>query len=212
MRTWRYVLGLIALLGGGAGTELGWACERPGGSATMARRNLPSISLPRIAFNYYPPPPRYPPPPYYPTFNYFPTNYLPNMGNDYANYNPSAPVANYSLPTPAPAANTSAATKPAAALIAPPLSPRPDPVTLPAGTVRMRYLAVTVAGMTAAGDAGRIEEELGKLAGVRGVNVKRGDKGPATVKVWFTEKEPVGMAEVVAEFARLGYQATPVDG
>jgi hypothetical protein len=66
--------------------------------------------------------------------------------------------------------------------------------------------------MTGAADAGRIEEELGKLAGVRGVNVKYAGLGPVTVKVWYSEREPVGMADVVAEIARLGFQATPLEG
>ena len=67
-------------------------------------------------------------------------------------------------------------------------------------------MALSVSGM-GNNSADKLEQELGKLAGVRGVNVKRD-----TVKVWYSDKEPVHEKDVLAELQKLGFQATLVEG
>jgi hypothetical protein len=199
---------MLIAIAGLVGTEAAWACERSGGggSATFAQRSMPNYAVPRV--NY-----ALTARPYIPTT--FPMNYWGNPGympnyapnyfpNDAGGQYPTSPVANYS---PGP---TSSSTARPARLIAPSLPQQQEAVSLPIGTNRMRFLAVTVTGMNG-GDADRIEQELGKIAGVKGVNVKRGN-GPTMVKVWYSDKEPVAMADVIAEVEKLGFKATAIEG
>lgn len=206
----RIVLGLIAL-GAMAWADYSAACERPGGSAANAQR--PSYGVPRI--NYAQTMRPYYPPPLYGN----PANYgvNPNYGNN-PNYQPVAAYGQdasggYQMTPTAPVASMSqsAAPKQPARIVAPSLPQQQETVALPVGTNRMRYVALTVTGMTGADAANQLEQELGKLAGVRGVNVKTG-KGPTTVKVWFSDKEPVGAADVLAEVQKLGFQAAVAEG
>jgi hypothetical protein len=201
------------------------ACNRPSGSATNASRMPSGYPMPRMSVTFanrsvYP---RIYPRVFpgggggysntYPGGGY--SNYYP--GNNYNRlleaayggygYTPTPAVASYAPPTsPEPRAN-----KPPAPLLAPSLPARPEPVALAVGTNRLRYVAMSVRDLPDARSASRIEEELGKLPGVRGVNVKRWDFGPASVKVWFSEQAPVAAAEVLGEMSRLGFTASVVE-
>jgi hypothetical protein len=198
------------------------ACERPGGSAVNVRRTMPSYPMPRMSVTFAaraPYPLNYPR--LYPGGNLYPGNYpLQYPGNAYFNpYQWVDPYAGYGFTQTAPVASSypaaaaaePAPVKPPAPLLAPPLSPRPDPVVLPQGTNRLLYVAVSVRDLENARTASLIEQELGKLPGVRGVNVKRSEVGPASIKVWFSEQTPVAAADVIGEMSKLGFTARAME-
>jgi hypothetical protein len=73
-------------------------------------------------------------------------------------------------------------------------------------TNRMRFIELTVTGVNAAGDSAALTAALDKLQGSRGSSVKRLGGGEATVKVWYSEKDPLAMDAVVQEVAKLGFK------
>jgi hypothetical protein len=175
--------------------DLAGACERPGGSSLNVRRSFPVY--PRMPYR-----PGYPPP----VFPSYPGGVMPG----YVNYNAdpnggyaAAPAVNYS------ALHLNAPAKPTR-LLAPSLPTRAEPVVQTLGTNRLRYVAISIGGSGNADTAKRLEDELGKLVGVRGVNVKSG-KGPITLKVWYSDVEPVLPRNLIAEIERLGLKGT-IDG
>jgi hypothetical protein len=98
--------------------------------------------------------------------------------------------------------------------ISPNALPRPSGLTAkdtsdaPAGPlVRMRYIELSVSGVEDAGDSAKLTTTLDKLKGSRGASVKRKAGGEATVKVWYSDKEPLAEAEVIEAVSKLGFKA-----
>src|SRR5262245_4373179 len=57
--------------------------------------------------------------------------------------------------------------------------------------VRMRFVELSVSGVMEASDSTKLVASLDKLKGSRGATVKRKGGGEATVKVWYSDKEPL---------------------
>jgi hypothetical protein len=74
--------------------------------------------------------------------------------------------------------------------------------------VRMRYIELSVSGVESAGDSATITAALDKLQGSRGSSLKRKSGAEATVKVWYSEKEPIEADAVIETVTKLGFKAT----
>lgn len=85
----------------------------------------------------------------------------------------------------------------------------PASTPLPAeAQVRLRYVELQVAGLNTAGDKNRLEQTLNKLKEVRGVSIKARPDGSAGAKVWYSEKDPVHVDELIEATAKLGFTAS----
>jgi hypothetical protein len=92
--------------------------------------------------------------------------------------------------------------------------PRPSGLTAKLSTdepigplVRMRYVELSVSGMMEASDSAKLIATLDKMKGSRGATVKRKGGGEATVKVWYSDKEPLDPDAVIETVAKLGFKA-----
>jgi hypothetical protein len=72
--------------------------------------------------------------------------------------------------------------------------------------VRMRYIELSVSGLQD-GDAAKLTTALDKMQGSRGSSVKRKGGGEATVKVWYSDKDPLAADDVVEAVTKLGFKA-----
>jgi hypothetical protein len=93
--------------------------------------------------------------------------------------------------------------------------PRPTGITAPSNdtpaepAVRMRYIELAVSGVRDAGDSMKLTAALDKMKGSRGATLKRKAGGEATVKVWYSEKDPLDADAVVETVSKLGFKAVP---
>ena len=78
--------------------------------------------------------------------------------------------------------------------------------------VRLRYVELTVTGLKGAGDSATLTAALDKMKGSRGSSVKWKAGGEATVKLWYSEKDPVGADEAVQAVTKLGFKAVVAGG
>jgi hypothetical protein len=86
------------------------------------------------------------------------------------------------------------------------LTPKdPDAPAEPA--VRMRYVELSVTGVEDAADSAKLIATLDKLKGSRGSSVKRKGGGEATVKVWYSDKDPLAADDVIGAVTKLGFKA-----
>jgi len=114
-------------------------------------------------------------------------------------FNPMAPQ-QAARPTPAPAAPV--VQSPA------PVLPRQVNDTPAEPTVRMRYVELTVSGVQSTADADKLTAGLDKIKASRTVTVKRKAAGEATVKVWYSEREPLQADTVIQAVNQLGYKVS----
>jgi len=77
----------------------------------------------------------------------------------------------------------------------------------PEASNRMRFVALNVTGVKNGNDSERLEFALKKLKEVRGVSVKRQGDGTATVKVWYSDREPLEATSLVEATTKLGFAA-----
>jgi hypothetical protein len=75
----------------------------------------------------------------------------------------------------------------------------------------MQFVLLQVTGMQGSGDPLRLTAALEQVQGVRGVSVRRQADDSLLVKVWYSSKEPVAGAQLVAASAKLGLTGTIVD-
>lgn len=122
-------------------------------------------------------------------------------------YDMSPPTATTTATAP-PATDPSGSQGSASSMNSP--SSRPQTVsTAPAEPpVRMKYVELSVSGLKVPADADKLTVTLDKLKGSRGTSVKRKDGGAATVKVWYSEKDPLEADDLIQAVAKLGYSAT----
>jgi hypothetical protein len=97
--------------------------------------------------------------------------------------------------------------------------PRPQGLAANAGndapaepSVRLRYVELSVTGLENRSDSNLLTTTLDKMKGSRGSSVKHKGGGEATVKVWYSEKDPVDADAVVEAVAKLGFKAAVVGG
>ena len=73
--------------------------------------------------------------------------------------------------------------------------------------VRMRYVELSVSGVMEASDSAKLIAKLDKMKGSRGATVKRKGGGEATIKVWYSDKEPLDPDAVIETVGKLGFKA-----
>ena len=78
--------------------------------------------------------------------------------------------------------------------------------------VRLRYLELSVSGLKGAADKDRLTEALDTMKGSRGATVKGKPGSAATVKVWYSEKEPIAADAVMQAVTGLGFTGKVVGG
>lgn len=87
------------------------------------------------------------------------------------------------------------------------LAPKDNPDAPAEPLVRMRYIELSVSGVEDAVASAKLAATLDKMKGSRGASVKRKSDGEATVKVWYSAKEPLDEAEVIEAVTKLGFKA-----
>lgn len=75
--------------------------------------------------------------------------------------------------------------------------------------VRMLYIELSVSGVMDASAGAKLTHSLDKLKASRGCSVKCKGDGEATVKVWYSEREPLTAEEVIETVTKLGFKAVP---
>lgn len=76
--------------------------------------------------------------------------------------------------------------------------------------VRLRYVELSVSGLENAADKDRLTAALDTLKGSRGASVKGKPGTTVTVKVWYSDKEPIEADTVLQGVTKLGFTAKVV--
>jgi hypothetical protein len=76
---------------------------------------------------------------------------------------------------------------------------------------RLKYLELTVSGLND-GDSQTLTTTLDKVKGSRGATVRRKGAGDATVKVWYSERDPLEADDVIQAVGKLGFKAVMAGG
>ena len=144
-------------------------------------------------------------------FGGFPTMpYYPSYGSMMGYYPPALGQTAYQGPPPPEASPAQTSIRYSANVL-----PRPTGISTPSNDtpaeppVRMRYIELSVTGIQDAGDGMKLTAALDKMKGSRGATVKRKAGGEATVKVWYSEKDPLDADAVVEAVSKLGFKAVP---
>ncbi len=146
--------------------------------------------------------------PYLPSMPYSPV--VPASYSMGPNYAMNAAMANAAFAQPQAPVNTP--TMPAAPTfnIPPTTGITALPTTMPLAPeaqVRLRYVELQLTGLNTDGDRKSLEQTLNKLKEVRGVSIKAKADGSSVAKVWYSEKTPVSVDDLIEATAKLGFVA-----
>jgi hypothetical protein len=174
---------------------------RSGGVNNLPGGSLGAVNLPtQMATSY---PMRYPMipyspqmPGYYPTVPAYPSSGLqaPTSSSTSATSSVKSSSGNV-LPTPSGSAEKNDASQ--------------VPAEVP---VRLRYWELSVSGLQGAADKERLTAALDTMKGSRGATVKVKPGDPATIKVWYSDKEPIEADAVMQAVTNLGFTGKVVGG
>ena len=73
----------------------------------------------------------------------------------------------------------------------------------------MLFIELSVSGVMDRSASDKLTHSLDKMKASRGSSVKRKGDGEATVKVWYSEREPLTADEVIETVTKLGFKVVP---